>query len=309
MKHEILPVSSFSKPKIKTNYAKLSSIYQFIFPLCDSSCLKKERKTWICISNRLYLRSFNFSNILFMNILQLNVSQLSQDKLVKLTRMLVNLASNEAEYAIDNPIVLKYLETLQKDADDLERASVVVKTDDKKNQLNELDRERDRYLSVFRRLIQVYELSDDNSAEATAYERLNDLWLKKYDSLAFLNMAVETQGIDNLLFDLTISQYADDVETLKLGETIEKIKIANDKFKMIYGKMNEEIDLKTNFDARSLKIELIETLGLFINYLKVLIESSEDRKMQKLYKKITDLFENYRKEIAERHAGFSLDEI
>ncbi len=241
-----------------------------------------------------------------MSIKELNTASLTQDELVRLVRLLVD--SDAEKFAINDPIVKKYLETLEKDATDLEQTNVTLKTDEKKNQLQELDKQRDKYLSVFRRLMQVYELSDDNSPEANAYEQLNDLWLKKYDSLAYLNLVVETQGIDDLIFDLSTNKYSGHVETLNLTEAVDKIKIANDKFKIIYSEMDDDATIKPNFDARSLRIELIETLALFANYVNVLAESSDNKEMQLLHQNIHQIFRDYRKEVAHRHSGNLLED-
>ena len=167
----------------------------------------------------------------------------------------------------------------------------------------EADRVRDRALSVFRRLMQVYELSEDNSPEAIAYEYLNELWMKKYDPLPFLSLMVETEGIDDLLFDLNADRYSRHIETLKLKDTVKKIKEANDAFKTLCGDHPQEQSMKPTYDARALRIELIETVKLYVNYVKTVAETSDSGGVQHLYKGIVATTTHFNELLAARHSG------
>lgn len=246
-----------------------------------------------------------------MTSTQLNAGRLTQGELIEFVRSLIDSAKNKLEINLEDSIALKYLETLEKDANELESTNLAVLSDEKNQQLQELDRIRDKYLLIFRRLMQVYELSDDNSPEAVAYEKLNDWWMKKYDTLQYLNFAVETTGIDNMLFDLSANEYAGYIDTLKLDEALDNVKISNDKFKIIYGEITDHAVVKPIYDARALRIELTETVVLYINYVKAMADSSENKEMKQLYKGIKDTYQAFRKQIGERHSGITLadDEI
>jgi len=147
--------------------------------------------------------------------------------LIEFVRLLIDSVKNNLEINIEDPIALKYFETLERDAAELESTNKVVLSDEKNKLLLELDRQRDKHLLIFRRLMQVHELSDDNSPEAVAFEALNNLWLKKYETLPYLNLAIETTGIEDLLFDLSTNKYIDHIETLNLSGTVENIKVVN----------------------------------------------------------------------------------
>lgn len=241
-----------------------------------------------------------------MAFVELDYNRLTQDELIEFVRLIA--AEGKAEnLKIEDPIVLKYLQTLESDAGELESTHAVITNDEKNKHLQEADRVRDRALSVFRRLMQVYELTDDNSPEAIAYEYLDSLWMKKYETLPYLNLMVETTGIDDLLFDLNTEKYSQHIHTLNLVESVMKIKKANDAFKLISGDSSAVNDMKPTYDARALRIELIETLKLFVNYVKALAESSDNKSMQQLYKGIQQTTSKYSGQLTTRHAGNQLD--
>jgi len=242
-----------------------------------------------------------------MAFTQTNPNRLTQDELIEYVRMLISSGKAEEANPITNPIALKYLNILEMDANELESTQVHVLHDDQNRQLMEADRVRDHALSVFRRLMQVYELSEDNTPEAVAYEYLNELWTKKYDPLPFLSLMVETEGIDDLLFDLSADRYSRHLETLKLKEAVKKIKVANDAFKALCGDHPREQTMKPTYDARALRIELIETVTLYVNYVKMMTETSDTEGLQQLYKGIVATTTHFNELLAARHAGKQME--
>ena len=107
-----------------------------------------------------------------------------------------------------------------------------------------------------------------------------------------------------LLFDLSTNKFADDIETLNLSDAVENIKISNDKFKIIYSELAAGKDsLKPNYDSRSLRIELTETVVLYMNYVQTLAEASAGKEMTALNNSIKDVSKTYFQQIAERHSG------
>ena len=196
--------------------------------------------------------------------MELNYNRLTQDELIEYVKLLVG--EGEKNHAhLDDSIVKKYLHTLSKDVSELEERLSIVKNDDKNKQLLEADRLRDRSLAVFRRSMQIYEFAEDNSAEAMAYEELNALWMKKYETLPYLNIVVETKGIDDLVFDLKSERYYPHVVTLNLQDYIEQIITQNNVFKSINKSDIEREEFKPTYDARALRIEVIDTLSMFIS--------------------------------------------
>lgn len=240
-----------------------------------------------------------------MAFVELDYSRLTQEELTEFVKMIVSAGKDE-DLTIENPIVLKYFQTLEEDANELEETYLSIRSDEKNKQLQEADRVRDRALSVFRRMMQVYELTEDNTPEALAYEYLDALWMKKYETLPYLSLMVETTGIDDLLFDLNTDKYLPHVQTLKLEDSVRKIKQANDAFKIICCDEPEEA-MKPTYDARALRLELIQTLQYFVEYLKVLSQSSDNKSIHHLYKSIQQISTQYAQQLTVRHAGSSLE--
>lgn len=239
--------------------------------------------------------------------MQVNAKRLTKEELIEFVRVLISESTENIKASITDPISLKYIQTMQKDAVELENASKKIDSDEKNKQLIEADRIRDRALSVFRRLMQVYELSEDTTPEAVAYEYLDALWMKKYDPLPYLSLTVETEGIDDLLLDLSTEKYAKHLATLKLEESVAKIKETNESFKAVYGENPEENDIKPTFDARILRIELIETLKQYIDYVKVISETSDNKEAQQLYKGILSTVSQFNEQLAKRHSGNAVE--
>lgn len=238
-----------------------------------------------------------------MPFIQIDLNRFTQEELIEYVRMLISSGKEVGENPITNPIALKYLKTLEQDANELESTQKNIRDDEKNKKLIEADRVRDRALSVFRRLMQVNELSDDNTPEAIAYEYLNELWMKKYEPLPFLSLTVETGGIDDLLFDLSASNYVTHLKTLNLEKAVKKIKESNELFKAICGDNPEQQTIKPTFDARALRIELIETVKLYENYMRSLVEASDDKEIQLLYKGITATARHFYDVLSARHSG------
>lgn len=229
--------------------------------------------------------------------------------MIAYARELAALEKTDGNHLITDAIALKYLQTLGSDADELENTHATALGDKGNKQLMDADRVRDKALLVFRRLMQIYELSEDNSPEAISYEKLNNLWLARYEALPYLSLAVETEGIDNLLLEITTSRYANDLKTLKITESLKKIKETNEAFKGVYADVvpNEQ-KAQPVYDVRLLRMEMIKTIELFIGYVKAIAAGPDDKEMQLLLKKITQTTESYSGQLASKHSGAIVEE-
>jgi hypothetical protein len=216
------------------------------------------------------------------------MKNLNSNELINFARELTTASLSDFKATTDDPIVKKYLETISSITDELEQALANIHNNEITLKTLEADRARDRALSVFRRLMQTYELSEENSPEAIAYEVLNELWMDKYDPLPFMSLNVETHGIDELVFDLSSSKYSDYVKTLQLEDALTSIKNTNELFKQIVGKNHHSDKLKPNYDARELKKELFETIEQYGAYVNNLSELQDHKDMQRLSKILAD---------------------
>lgn len=226
---------------------------------------------------------------------------LTVDELIDYSRNLTAIGS--AEDLSDYPVVSKYISTIGSDAEELFTTHQAIKNDELNKQLQEADMVRDRALSVFRRLMQVHELAEDNSPEAIAFEDLDALWMSKYDSLPYLSLDIETEGIDKLLLDLATEKYATHIDTLQLGESVKKIKAKNDAFKVLNSREENNENVKPAYNVRLLQIELIQTLNRFFNYTNAIAESSGDMRIKQVQSNIIKLNNEYNEILSNRHSG------
>lgn len=224
------------------------------------------------------------------------MKNLNSNELINFARELTTTSLSDFKASTDDPIVKKYLETISSITDELEQALANIHRNEVNLKTLEADRVRDRALSVFRRLMQTYEMSEDNSPEAIAYDVLNELWMDKYDPLPFMSLNVETRGIDELVFDLSSSKYADYMKTLKLEDALTSIKNANESFKQMVGEDHQTDKLKPNYDARELKKELFETIEQYGAYVNNLSELQDHKDMQRLSKILADTLQRIEKQ-------------
>lgn len=216
------------------------------------------------------------------------MKNLNSNELINFARELTTSSLSDFKATTDDPIVKKYIETISSIADELEQALANIHSNEITLKTLEADRVRDRVLSVFRRLMQTYEMSEENSPEAIAYDVLNELWMDKYDPLPFMSLNVETQGIDELVFDLSSSKYADYVKTLKLEDALASVKNANESFRQMVGEDYRTNKFKPNYDARELKKELFETIEQYGAYVNNLSEIPDHKDMQRLSEILAD---------------------
>lgn len=233
------------------------------------------------------------------------MKNLTQNELIEFVNALIEATKSGLKSPLSDPIAGKYLETMKADAKELEDANSFIQSNELNKKAVEADRVRDRALSVFRRTMQIYELSEDNSTEAIAYEELNELWMKKYDPLPYMSLNVETTGIDELLFDLATAKYAPHIDTLKLEEAVQNIKDTNEKFKEVYSGNAHEKELKPAYDARELRIELIETLQQYSDYINAIATLPDNKEMTTLVKILNETRTRFHEQVSARHAGTS----
>lgn len=202
----------------------------------------------------------------------LNLAKLSMSELVELVEQHLQ-AIDACDPPLDLngfPIIEKYIKTLRMRMGELKEALAAIPKDSVSESILLADRARDKTLSVFRRKMQMFERTTDPSEEA-AYKDLNEMW-SKYETLAYMNFQVETDGIDELIFDLTTSRFSSQVATLKLEPEVEQLKEDNEKFKRVFGQDTERSEAKISYDARELYHSLIENYN---RYRGVLHESLE----------------------------------
>lgn len=205
-----------------------------------------------------------------------NLAKLSMNELAELVEQHLQ-AIDTCEPPLDLsafPIIEKYLKTLRTRAGELKQALAAIPKDSVSESILLADRARDKALSVFRRKMQMFELTTDPNEEA-AYKQLNEMW-SKYETLAYMNFQVETEGIDELVFNLTTSRFSSQVATLNLEPEVEQMRKDNENFKRVFGQDPERSEAKISYDARELYHTLIENYKRYREYLHTSLEAHNE---------------------------------
>lgn len=205
-----------------------------------------------------------------------NLAKLSMNELAELVEQHLQ-AIDTCEPPLDLsafPIIEKYLKTLRTRAGELKEALAAIPKDSVSESILLADRARDKALSVFRRKMQMFELTTDPNEEA-AYKQLNEMW-SKYETLAYMNFQVETEGIDELVFNLTTSRFSSQVATLNLEPEVEQMRTDNENFKRVFGQDPERSEAKISYDARELYHTLIENYKRYREYLHTSLEAHNE---------------------------------
>ncbi|GAE22613.1 DUF6261 family protein [Bacteroides pyogenes] len=205
-----------------------------------------------------------------------NLAKLSMNELAELVEQHLQ-AIDTCEPPLDLsafPIIEKYLKTLRTRAGELKEALAAIPKDSVSESILLADRARDKALSVFRRKMQMFELTTDPNEEA-AYKQLNEMW-SKYETLAYMNFQVETEGINELVFNLTTSRFSSQVATLNLEPEVEQMRTDNENFKRVFGQDPERSEAKISYDARELYHTLIENYKRYREYLHTSLEAHNE---------------------------------
>ncbi|ERI81249.1 hypothetical protein HMPREF1981_03290 [Bacteroides pyogenes F0041] len=205
-----------------------------------------------------------------------NLAKLSMNELAELVKQHLQ-AIDTCEPPLDLsafPIIEKYLKTLRTRAGELKEALAAIPKDSVSESILLADRARDKALSVFRRKMQMFELTTDPNEEA-AYKQLNEMW-SKYETLAYMNFQVETEGINELVFNLTTSRFSSQVATLNLEPEVEQMRTDNENFKRVFGQDPERSEAKISYDARELYHTLIENYKRYREYLHTSLEAHNE---------------------------------
>ncbi len=213
-----------------------------------------------------------------------NVGRPSMNELVELVENHLR-ALDACEPPLDLggfPIIEKYIKTLRTRTEELKASLAAIPKDSISENILLADRARDKALSVFRRKMQMYELSTDET-EAEAYKILNAMWAK-YDTLAYMNFQVETEGIDDLVFDLTTSRFSSQVNALNLMPEVEQIQRDNEFFKQLYGQDPERSEAKVSYDARELYLNLMENYNRYCGYLNETLDAHNESIVKQIVK-------------------------
>lgn len=184
-----------------------------------------------------------------LNLTRLSVLEFGQH----IKTILIHIVRMGKGFITDPPLI-KYLQGLQVQSDQYDKAMLQVAKSDETNKIVAADKLRDNVLTSLFRLLSAYELSEDE-AQLLAYESLHNLF-NTYKGIQRWNFEEETNGIDNLLVDLANAKYKPHVELLNMQPWVDKLTLRNEAFKNLFLGRTEEVFVKESYDIMAMRKEM-----------------------------------------------------
>lgn len=158
-----------------------------------------------------------------------------------------------------------YLSSLTSNSNEYDRALVQITKSDETAKIVAADKVRDAGITAAQRYLSVFELSTVE-AEKLAFDSLDTLFVA-YKGIQNWNFEEETNGIDNLVADLTGPKYAAHVATLAMGAFVARIAQGNADFKAVFYKRTLEVSTKEAFDIKALRAAIKVTYTDMAEYV------------------------------------------
>lgn len=202
---------------------------------------------------------------------------------------------------VTNAILLDYLSKITNLNTNFDLAMVQISKSDETQKIVEADKKRDIAFNAFKRLVYVYELSD-NEAELLAFASLQTL-LNAYDGIATFNFEKETNGLQNLITDLGNPQYTPHVTLLNLTNYILRLNTANVEFATFFEGRTQEESIKTVYDVKQLRIDIKVVYDDVLNYVLAMAKSLNTDEFNNSLNIINTIREYYNTLLAKRKSN------
>ena len=195
----------------------------------------------------------------------LNVARLSNLEFGQLLKSTCNGLGNLEGISITDEILANYVSTLEAKSGDYDKSQLQIAKSDETAKIVEADKQRDNAITALLRILKVFELSD-NFTELEAFTSLSNLF-SNYKGIQSWNFEEETNGIDNLLTDFGTPKYNQHLTTLGILPFVERIKAANDQFKLLFSGRTHEKANKEIYDVKLLRQEINKVYTDMTNYV------------------------------------------
>ncbi|MBK0368744.1 DUF6261 family protein [Flavobacterium agrisoli] len=196
---------------------------------------------------------------------RLNLARLSNLEFGQLLKSTCDELANSAGLNITDEVFVNYINMLAAKSADYDKSQLQITKSDATAKIVEADKQRDNAITALLRILNVFELSD-NTAELEAYTSLFNLFTN-YKGIQNWNFVEETNGIDNLLIELETQKYSEHLTTLTMTSFVERIKIANDQFKLLFSERTQEKANKEVYDVKLLRQEITKVYTDLSNYV------------------------------------------
>lgn len=195
----------------------------------------------------------------------LNANRLTNLEFGQLLKNTCDGLGNLDGISITDEVLTNYLATLQTKSAEYYKAQVKITKSDETAKIVEADKQRDNAITTLLRILKVFEFSDAG-AEQEAFVSLTNL-LSNYKGIQNWNFVEETNGIDNLLNDLSAAKYNQYLTTLSMMPSVERIRTTNDQFKVLFSGRTQEKANQEVFDVKLLRQEINKIYGDLSNYV------------------------------------------
>jgi hypothetical protein len=158
-----------------------------------------------------------------------------------------------------------YVQKMVTDAALYDKGLLQIKKNEETEELSRLDHVRDLSIGAYNKQLDVFE-NTRNANKLVAYKSL-DIVATKYNGLAHLNYEAESNGIDNLIAELTNATYAPHIATLNMGEFVDDMHQTNEEFKLKFSQRSADISTKEIFDMKLIRKATFENYNNYIQYV------------------------------------------
>jgi Family of unknown function (DUF6261) len=200
-----------------------------------------------------------------------------------------------------------YVQKMIADTEVYDKGLLQIRKNEETEELAALDQIRDLSIGTFNKQLNVFS-NTRIPARMIAYKSLI-IVAKKYKGLAKLNYEAESNGIDNLIEDLTKTEYTPHIATLKMEEFVEDLQQTNEDFKLKFSQRSADISLTEIFDMKLIRKATFKNYDSYIQYVLSLARVDTDSDYHKNILNIINQNRKYYSDILARREGRKDDEL
>ena len=179
-------------------------------------------------------------------------------------RLLSDLASIDPVLIVDGPYTVM-VDRIRIAEELYEKALLQVRKNEETEKIQLADKVRDKALSAFRGMLDVFK-SSDNALEVEAGRVLKNL-LDTFENLARLNFEAESLGIDKLISELDEPAFKPKVELLHMERYVTRLKDTNDAFKTLFGGRMVTVAMTETYDLKIIRKDMLVKYTDFTQYV------------------------------------------
>lgn len=195
----------------------------------------------------------------------------------------------------------KYVQKMVTDTVLYDKGLLQIKKNEETEELARLDHVRDLSIGAFFKQLNVFE-NTRNANKLVAFKSL-DIVATKYNGLANFNYEAESNGIDNLLSELTNATYAPHISTLNMDDFVADIQETNNEFKQKFSKRSTDISTKEIFDMKLIRKTTFENYNNYIQYVLSLAKVDTGADYHKNVLNIINQIRKYYSDMLARREG------